>query len=84
MLDCNEIFPESTACLEGVSIFVLENFHPVLQEDSSFKLKIDTGIFYEGDCYIVLNVKIILKFSISKQNLHQNIKFIFGLEKMHL
>jgi len=37
--------------IPGVTIWQIENFYPVLIEDSSYY-----GKFYIGDCYIVLNV----------------------------
>ncbi|KII74172.1 Protein flightless-1 [Thelohanellus kitauei] len=47
-IDFSEIFPENVGSSEGVAIFIIDNFNPVYIEEN-------TGTFYSGDCYIVLN-----------------------------
>lgn len=49
-LDYSTIFPEEIGQFPGLTIWQIENFYPVMIEDSSYH-----GKFYEGDCYIVLH-----------------------------
>ncbi|KAF1743491.1 hypothetical protein MXB_221, partial [Myxobolus squamalis] len=44
----NDVFNENIRTVQGVSIFLIDNFSPALQEEN-------LGKFYDGDCYIILN-----------------------------
>lgn len=51
-IDYSEFFDETTGQLQGLTIWEIENFCPVLM-DASLQ-----GKFYEADCYIVLSTQI--------------------------
>ena len=48
-LDYNNIFEEDTGMDPGVFVWQIDNFYPVLQDDTLH------GKFYTGDCYIILH-----------------------------
>lgn len=48
-INYNEIFSEEIGQFPGLTLWQIENFYPVMVEDSSYH-----GKFYEADCYIVL------------------------------
>lgn len=51
-IDYSEFFDETTGQLQGLTIWEIENFCPVLMEPSLY------GKFYDADCYIVLSTQI--------------------------
>jgi len=50
--NCREIFDDDLKYYVGVTVWEIENFLPNQVEDCLH------GKFYEGDCYIVLNVSV--------------------------
>ena len=49
----------------GVTVWQIENFYPVMVEDSAYH-----GKFYTADCYIVLSVSL-FEFSYSGMNFNK-------------
>ena len=47
-LDYNGVFDEDTGIDPGLTVWQIDNFYPVLQDDTLH------GKFYTGDCYIIL------------------------------
>lgn len=50
-LNYSEFFTEDVGQLPGVTVWQIENFVPILLDDTFH------GKFYEADCYIVLKVR---------------------------
>ena len=48
-LDYNGVFDEDTGIDPGLTVWQIDNFYPVLQDDTLH------GKFYTGDCYIILH-----------------------------
>lgn len=52
---CSELFDDELKFYVGMTVWEIENLYPNLMEDCLH------GKFYEGDCYIVLNVSSTIK-----------------------
>ncbi|CBY08311.1 unnamed protein product [Oikopleura dioica] len=52
-LDYNGVFDEFTGQSAGVTVWQIDNFYPVLQDETLH------GKFYTGDCYIILDSKLL-------------------------
>lgn len=66
-LDYNGVYDEFTGQSPGVTAWQIDNFYPVLQDDSLL------GKFYTGDCYIILETKLM-----SNRDLEHKIYFWIG------